>query len=264
LNERHYSEEVCYGLAGGNAELVKQAFQEVRKENFLFAPPWTTINSLPGRQDGRMVTSNIRDLYHDVLVALLPQEHINTGQPSLWAHILHWSELKAGMRVFQSGARLGYYTAILAHMAGPNGRVFYEEPHELLTRTCADNLAAYGNVTNDYRGELLDRVYLFYGTTTISARLLEGLAMEGRAILPLTDHEGRGRFVSMTKNPMGLLAEAGFHCSFIKSKDYKPNTEIGTISMLERVFVDRISLKRATEGGDIDLVRAIIAAMERA
>jgi protein-L-isoaspartate O-methyltransferase len=261
--EHSYAEEVCQGLTGGNADLLRQAFAAVRKEDFLFAPPWTVMATRPGRSGRTMETSDVRDLYQDALIALLPRENINTGQPSMWAQVFHWSEVQAGMTVFQSGAGLGYFTAILAHVAGPQGRVFYQEPHALLKKKCADNLAQFRNVTSDFHGEALDRVYFYYGTTTLSAALFESLVVDGRAIVPLTDHEGRGRFVSMTKSPQGMLAEAGSPCTFIKSKDYKPSPGFEEIKNLEKIMVDRNSLGSATENGEIDLVRAIILAMER-
>ncbi len=263
MTEISYAEEVCQGLTGGNADLLRQAFASVRKEHFLFAPPWTVMALRPGRTGGTIETSEVRDLYQDALIALLPRENINTGQPSMWAQVFHWSEVQAGMTVFQSGAGLGYFTAILAHVAGPRGRVFCEEPHPLLSKKCAANLAQFPNVTGDFHGEALDRVYFCYGTTTIPALLFESLVVDGRAIAPLTNQEGRGRFVSMTKTPQGMLVEAGCPCTFIKSKDYKPSPGFEEIENLEKMMVDRNSLASATENGQMDLVKAIILAMER-
>lgn len=262
MSEYSYAQEICRGLTGGNADLVRQAFAEVRKEDFLFAPPWTAIGSYPGWAGGIRKTSHVRDLYHDVLIALLPDENINTGQPSMWAGIFHWSDLRPGMRVFQSGAGLGYFTAILAHIVGAQGRVWYEEPHPLLTRKCADNLAPFPNVARTYGGEALDRIYVCYGTTSIAGLLLDRLVVNGRAIVPLTDEQGQGRFISITRTQHGALVEAGSACAFIKSKDYKPSRDIRRIASLESIVVSQDCLASATENGEVDLVRAIFSTAE--
>src|SRR6185312_2768355 len=62
-------------------------------------------------------------LYQDVLIALDRRRGINIGEPSLHARCLDALSPKAGETVVQVGAGSGYYTALLAHLVGPNGQV---------------------------------------------------------------------------------------------------------------------------------------------
>ena len=62
-------------------------------------------------------------LYHDVLVAIDPARRLNNGMPSFWAHNLDHLDLQRGERVLQVGAGTGYYSALLAEIVGPHGRV---------------------------------------------------------------------------------------------------------------------------------------------
>jgi hypothetical protein len=99
--------------------------------------------------------------------------------------------------------------------------------------------------------------------TSVYQPQMNSAVSKGSAIVPLTDHKGRGRFVSMIKPPQGMLMEACCPCSFIMCKDGKPNPDIGKIAKLERIAGDQNSLASATENGEIDLVRAIASATER-
>jgi hypothetical protein len=62
-------------------------------------------------------------LYQDSLIALDPIRGINIGQPSLHAHCLDALALQPEEIAVHVGAASGYSTVILAHPAGPSGRV---------------------------------------------------------------------------------------------------------------------------------------------
>ena len=82
-------------------------------------------------------------LYEDVLVAIDVERGINNGQPSLHAQSIDALGLKEGETVVQIGAGAGYYTAILAELVGPTGRVIaYEIAPDIAARAAA-NLARY-------------------------------------------------------------------------------------------------------------------------
>ena len=57
------------------------------------------------------------------MVAILPQRHLNNGQPSLHAKLLAHAGPQAGEHVAPVGAGTGYYTAIMAHLVGSSGKV---------------------------------------------------------------------------------------------------------------------------------------------
>ncbi|HWE07013.1 MAG TPA: hypothetical protein VG274_09910, partial [Rhizomicrobium sp.] len=59
-----------------------------------------------------------RVLYHDVVVALDEDNEINNGQPSLWARVFDELNTQPGERILHIGCGSGYYSAILAEIAG--------------------------------------------------------------------------------------------------------------------------------------------------
>jgi len=72
---------------------------------------WTTEDADPA------------NVYHDILIALDEKLGLNNGQPSLWAFLLDRLGVAAGEQVLHLGSGTGYYTAILAELAGAEGRV---------------------------------------------------------------------------------------------------------------------------------------------
>jgi protein-L-isoaspartate(D-aspartate) O-methyltransferase len=59
----------------------------------------------------------------DDLIGIAPERSINNGQPSLHAGLIANARLRNGNHVVHVGAGVGYYTAIMAHLVGPAGRV---------------------------------------------------------------------------------------------------------------------------------------------
>jgi protein-L-isoaspartate(D-aspartate) O-methyltransferase len=68
-------------------------------------------------------TSDPRDLYHNLLVALDATRALNNGLPGSLARWIQALVLKMGDRVFHLGCGVGYYTAIMAEVVGPDGSV---------------------------------------------------------------------------------------------------------------------------------------------
>jgi protein-L-isoaspartate(D-aspartate) O-methyltransferase len=103
-----------------NARL-EAAFSATRREDFLGAGPWWIL-----RWFRHYVTTPDADpvyLYTDDLVGIVPERHLNNGQPSLHAHLIHQASPAAGEHVVHIGTGTGYYTAIMAHLVGSSGRV---------------------------------------------------------------------------------------------------------------------------------------------
>ena len=71
---------------------------------------------------------------------------LNNGQPSLHAHLIHQASPAAGDHVVHIGTGTGYYTAILAHLAGPTGRVTGIEYDPEFAARAKANLAPYPTV----------------------------------------------------------------------------------------------------------------------
>src|SRR5262249_27878457 len=113
------------------------------------------------------------------------------GQPSTLASWIEALEIRAGSRVLHIGAGLGYYTAILAHIVGVDGRVVAFEVDADLARRARENLHAidwvdlrHGDAT--VVGERFDAILLNAGVTHPLDAWLDALAPGGRLMLPLT------------------------------------------------------------------------------
>src|SRR5436190_1536423 len=123
---------------------VTQAFAATPREDFLGPGPW-----LVRRWLGNYVSTPDADplyLYTDDLVALVPERRLNNGQPSLHAYLIHQASPVAGEHVVHVGTGTGYYTAILAHLVGPSGRVTGIEYEPELAARAKTNFAGYPNV----------------------------------------------------------------------------------------------------------------------
>ncbi|GHB25628.1 hypothetical protein GCM10007094_12150 [Pseudovibrio japonicus] len=261
MSENAYALEVCYNLRGGNRALLLDAFANVRKEDFLFPPPWYVAITTPG-YGRRAVLRDPAELYQDMLVELVPEDRINTGQPSLWAQIFNWSDLKPGMTVYESGSGLGYFTAIIAHIVGPQGTVYFDEPHEKLRDQCRKNLQGLANVHAKYPGTSLDRTYLCYGTTTIPAELYRNTKMRGQIVFPFTDSWGHGYFVILKRKKKSCDLKVGSPCSFVTSRDYKNSAFANELADLHDMTIDNRFVEQALDNTELDVAKMIDLALE--
>jgi protein-L-isoaspartate(D-aspartate) O-methyltransferase len=114
----------------------------------------------------------------------------------LHAHLVHHASPAACEHVVHIGTGTGYYTAILAHLVGPSGRVTgIENDSELAARAKA-NLAPHSNVEIvEGDGALVsfdqaDVIYVNAGCTRPAESWLDRLADGGRLILPMTSDQG--------------------------------------------------------------------------
>jgi len=176
-----------------NARL-EAAFSATRREDFLGPGPWPIFRFFRG---GYAPTPDADPfyLYTDDLIGILPDRHINNGQPSLHAYLIHRASPAAGERVVHIGTGTGYYTAILAHLVGPSGRVTgIEYDSKLAARTKA-NLAQPNVQIVEGDGALVsfdeaDVIYVNAGCTRPAESWLDRLADGGRLILPMTSDQG--------------------------------------------------------------------------
>ncbi|MCC8955249.1 methyltransferase domain-containing protein [Bradyrhizobium sp. Pear77] len=174
---------------------VMEAFAAVPREDFVGPGPWLMLR---GWRSDYMPTPDADPvyLYTNDLVALRPERRLNNGQPSLHAYLMHHAAPAAGEHVVHVGTGTGYYTALLAHLAGPSGRVTGIEYDPELAARARANLAPYPNVEiiagDGTRASFdpADVIYVNAGCTRPAARWLDGLADGGRLILPLTSDEG--------------------------------------------------------------------------
>ena len=178
----------------------------VPREKFMGPGPWQiaspdmaamALMGLTG--EAYLTTDNPRDLYHNVLVALDPDRHLNNGQPSALARWIDALQLRPGDRVYHLGCGVGYYTAIMAEVVGAGGRVAASEVDAGLAARARENLAVYANVSV-HAGDgaafdpgPCDAIFVNAGVTHPHPLWLERLSQGGRLVLPLTATRGSTR-----------------------------------------------------------------------
>lgn len=180
-------------------ERVVEAFATVPRETFAGPGPWRIFHFA----DGYWTTADAdpRRLYHNILVALDESRGLNIGEPMLWARHFDRIDVRQGSRVLQLGAGSGYYTAILAELVGPRGRVDAIEIDGPLASLAQRNLATWphacvhaGDASERIEGQW-DTIVAFAGATTPHGWWLDALADGGRMLLPMTGAARSGGFM---------------------------------------------------------------------
>jgi protein-L-isoaspartate(D-aspartate) O-methyltransferase len=173
---------------------IESAFAVVRREDFLPPGPWPILQPSGGYKD--TPDADPIHLYSDHLVGIAPERGINNGQPRLHAELLSHAAISSGDHVVHIGAGAGYYSAIMAELAGPTGRVTAIEYEQDLAAMAARNLANRSNVSVVHGdGSVVDFdeadvIYVNAGATHPAATWLDRLKQRGRVILPLTTDKG--------------------------------------------------------------------------
>jgi protein-L-isoaspartate(D-aspartate) O-methyltransferase len=169
--------------------LIEAAFTHVPRERFLGAGPWLTFSGI-----GTYVTTPSDDpiyVYADRLFGLIPEQNLNNGQPSLHVGLMASAGVAPGEHVVHVGAGTGYYSAILAHIAGAAGRVTAIEFDEGLASRATANLADVSNVRVVHGDAFTvafdpaDVIYVNASVSHIPPAWLDGLREGGRLILPM-------------------------------------------------------------------------------
>ena len=190
-----YAKQILAAGGVDNARL-QAAFGAIRREDFLGPGPWPIL-----RWPRDYLLSPDTDpvyLYTNDLVGIVPERRINNGQPSWHAHLIHQASPAAGEHVVHVGTGTGYYTAILARLAGRSGRVTGIEYDSELAARAKANLAPHPNVEIvEGDGALVsfdeaDVIYVNAGCTRPAQNWLDRLADGGRLILPMTSDQGFG------------------------------------------------------------------------
>src|SRR5581483_7347715 len=166
--------------AGVESRRIEAAFAAVPREDFLGRGPWPIL-----RWGRGYVASPSRSpvyLYDDVVVGILPERNLNNGQPSFLAALIAAADPRPGDHIVHIGAGVGYYSAILAQLAGRTGRVTAIEYDPLLAVRLAANLAGRRQVEAVHG----DVTQVNAGATRPAEIWLDRLREGGRLILPLT------------------------------------------------------------------------------
>jgi protein-L-isoaspartate(D-aspartate) O-methyltransferase len=213
---RSYAEELRF-VARVRSEAVIGAFATVPRETFLGPGPWSIMSGIMGDEQIYWPTSdaNPAHLYHNVLVAIDPSRRLNNGQPQFWARLLDALDLRSGDKVLHVGAGTGYYTAILAELVGPTGRVLGTEVDSELADRARHALANRPNVemanTNGavFDPGAVDAIIVNAGVTHPMPVWLSALNPGGRMLMPLTTERWDGIVLRIERVGAGPAFAAG-------------------------------------------------------
>lgn len=230
---RHYVERIKGREHIASARLLA-ALETVPRENFLRKGPWR-VRSEFARNYHATDSADPVHLYDNVLVAIDARRRLDTGLPSLWAHFIDVLTIAEGERIIQIGSGPGYYTAILAELAGPKGKVVAMECDDALAERAAANLRGYRNVQvrhgdgcNDISGKA-DVIIVHAGFTQPHPAWLEALRPGGRLLLPLSGASRDGTVMLFRRG------DDGFEASAVRRISIFPGTGRGRTALGDRV-----------------------------
>jgi len=219
-------------MALGNIdnECLEHAFATIRREDFLGSEPWQFLRWPEGKATLR--ENDPACIYQDVVIALQPGRGVNNGSPSLHARMLHDLAVGPGQRIAHIGTGAGYYTAMLAELTGPTGRVTAFEYDATLAERARTNLAAWSYVTvvtadgATAPTEPVDRIYVNFAVAAPAALWIEKLAPGGRLLFSLgaphpdirdkfPRHSAQGGVFIIDKTPNGLAARWAYPAYYV-------------------------------------------------
>lgn len=204
---------VARGGCSGNEALLR-AFATVPRHAFVGPGPWVVA------EDGTSTPTNDAALvYQDVGLGLAPT--IPTGLPSLHARFLNALNVVEGERVMQIGAGTGYFTAVLAELVGPNGRIDAYEIEPTLARQAQDNLRPWPWVTVHARSGVapttgeVDVMYVNAGVQQLPPAWVRALSARGRMVFPLVPGDDAGAVFLVRRgrgdtHPVRFVCRASF------------------------------------------------------
>ncbi len=252
VHRQLYARQILAKAGVAISDRLLTAFAKVPRENFLGPPPWVFSDFQTYRQ---IASEDPVVLYQDMLVGLDTERGVNNGMPSLHAGAIHTLGVREGEVVAHLGTGSGYYTAILAELVGPTGKVVAVEYDAALAAKARENLAGYANVeviTGDatvWPQQDADVIYANFALDHPPIAWIDNLAVSGRVLFPLgfPGSEG-GRRTGFTRAAAFLMIDrrvgnrfgARFlqPVSFVCAEGQKP-TPPGRHEGLEKAFRSR-------------------------
>ncbi|PYS66807.1 MAG: hypothetical protein DMF73_20830 [Acidobacteria bacterium] len=184
---RQFFAEEIRAVANIQTDALATAFAKVSREHFLGPGPWQIASpdargsSIGGTAIGTTYRAtddaDPRHLYHNILIAIDPSRQL---------------KLKEGGRALHVGCGVGYYTAIIAEVVGPNGHVTGIEIDADLASRARKNLAHLDHVEvlqadgGEFNSQPNDAIFINAGATHVRSDWLDNLRPGGRLLVPLT------------------------------------------------------------------------------
>jgi protein-L-isoaspartate(D-aspartate) O-methyltransferase len=196
-----YAEELRF-ITHMSSPALSAAFATVPREWFVGPGPWRIMNM---GELWMTPDADPRHVYHNVLISLDESKGINNGQPSLWAFHLDRLTMRRGDSVLHLGCGTGYYTAILAEIAGPEGKITAVEIDAGVAERARLALAPWPQVTvvhgdgSNGPFEPADAIVASAGATHPIPAWLAALKPGGTLMFPLTPDHGAGAMTYLTR-----------------------------------------------------------------
>jgi protein-L-isoaspartate(D-aspartate) O-methyltransferase len=200
---------------------IEEAFRSVKREPFAGPGPWWL--NLGGHSYVQTPDDDPAFLYQNLPLSLDRERELNIGMPSAHAYWLGACNIKEAETVVQVGAGSGYYTAILAHLVGVDGRVYGYEIDEVLAARARQNLRDVHHVEvrtqSGVASELpqADLIYVCAGAAQPSRMWFDALRPGGRLLFPLAPQGVLGGMLLIARPDQGSAWPAKFagRASFI-------------------------------------------------
>lgn len=221
LVRRYYADEICRANRIAS-HTVYSAFATVPRERFVGPGPWIIQSS---GSSWFTEDADPRRLYRDALIVLDEAKHLNNGQPSLWAIHLDLVDARPGDRILHLGCGTGYYTAILAEIAGSAGKVTAIEIDDGLAARACVALEPWPQVTvihaDGSQGpfEPADNIVVSAGATHPLTPWLAAVKRGGKLLFPLTSTRGPGAMAHLVRKSLDLFAASLYGSVFFVDFD---------------------------------------------
>lgn len=192
MTDREAARAAFAAAIAPHAPRIRDAFARVPREAFLPPGPWQIVRlgertiAIEPSADAAPERVDV-----DAPIMLVADKQLTNGQPSAHATWLAAADPRIGDRVIHVGAGAGYYTAILAELVGPSGRVVAHEIEPALVAAARANLAAWPWATVEAGSAIAgpaDVIYVNAGATHVPPTWLDALAPGGRMLIPITAH----------------------------------------------------------------------------